>query len=765
MLRYNEYDSFYVFRIPVPDLFDERSCRRKKHITEEDKVGNIVEATNNKESEDEYAQNDYADYYSYDYSESEPKSCADIGKYNNSVYEENQKLLYKELPRDTYCEYVEELETTCFEQSLLEIWMYDEHVIQGLTTNDIIYAINILDRSPYFGFKYDYEKLLGSIKRNSTGHIISAKAALYNFNTVVDLSKVTNTTFQVGDDPRKILDEENIKWQDEGIKIALLADGNSSTTGVSVDVRMSKSEDDLQRESMFVDMQNVCICFSIMFIYTTIMLNGLSWADMRPFLTGMGIFAVCLGVPIAYGITSALGYPFMPHFAVLPFLMVGLGIDDMFVIMKTFRNLDSPEKIDLEERIALTLKHAGVSITVTSLTDVCVFAVGAVTVFPGLQAFCVACALGIAAIYLLQATWFVAWLVIDERRRANGLVCKSRCSGAYTVSTDSLVSTPSTLSVILDPWPMFSNLLESRIFHAIIILISSACLGIGIWGSLTIRQELIVSRFFPADSYLSSWMTNFYNHFDDFEQDFSIYTGVLETKQDLNRIDNLTNTLNNWIEQEQILVSMDNWWEQFNQHIYDYWNITDWETLFDTTATKDFQFYLSDFLHSPGGGKYLSKLKFNESLVCNKPAPLIIASSIPVSYLRVDNRNEQRTNRKALEDLISSLHCRHTEDTFSYGNYYFIWDIDDHVGFELWRNLGLSMLCVILITWVLLNSFPACILVNLSVVISVINVVGFVNFWGITIDIMSLFTIVLVVGICVDYPVHIVHSYLVSEGN
>jgi len=55
--------------------------------------------------------------------------------------------------------------------------------------------------------------------------------------------------------------------------------------------------------------------------------------------------------------------------------------------------------------------------------------------------------------------------------------------------------------------------------------------------------------------------------------------------------------------------------------------------------------------------------------------------------------------------------------------------------------------------------------VNLSVVISVINVVGFVNFWGITIDIMSLFTIVLVVGICVDYPVHIVHSYLVSEGS
>ena len=124
-------------------------------------------------------------------------------------------------------------------------------------------------------------------------------------------------------------------------------------------------------------MQNVIICFSIMFVYTTLMLNGIGWSAMRPFLTGMGISAVVIGIPIAYGMTSLIGYPFMPHFAVLPFLMIGLGIDDMFVIMKTYRNLESSKDLILEEKIAITLKHAGVSITVTSLTDVCVFAVGA----------------------------------------------------------------------------------------------------------------------------------------------------------------------------------------------------------------------------------------------------------------------------------------------------------------------------------------------------------------------------------------------------
>ena len=40
------------------------------------------------------------------------------------------------------------------------------------------------------------------------------------------------------------------------------------------------------------------------------------------------------------------------------------------------------------------MKHAGVAITVTSITDVFAFGIGAVTILPGLQSFCVAAAVG-----------------------------------------------------------------------------------------------------------------------------------------------------------------------------------------------------------------------------------------------------------------------------------------------------------------------------------------------------------------------------------
>ena len=102
---------------------------------------------------------------------------------------------------------------------------------------------------------------------------------------------------------------------------------------------------------------------------------------------------------------------------------------------------------------------------------------------------------------------------------------------------------------------------------------------------------------------------------------------------------------------------------------------------------------------------------------------------------------------------------------FSYGAYYFVWDLNEHVRFELWRNLGVAMSCILVVTLLLLNNFTACALVNASFILTVVNVVGFVRFWDISIDVMSLCTIVVVVGICVDYPVHIIHCYLVSTGN
>ena len=56
------------------------------------------------------------------------------------------------------------------------------------------------------------------------------------------------------------------------------------------------------------------------------------------------------------------------------------GIDDMFVIMQSLHNLQNPFDENIIEVISETLSRSGVAITVTSLTDVLAFGIGASTV-------------------------------------------------------------------------------------------------------------------------------------------------------------------------------------------------------------------------------------------------------------------------------------------------------------------------------------------------------------------------------------------------
>ena len=63
--------------------------------------------------------------------------------------------------------------------------------------------------------------------------------------------------------------------------------------------------------------------------------------------------------------------------------IAGIGIDDMFVITACWYNLQKDKSkagLSLAERGGLTMEHAGVSVTVTSITDILAFGIGAFTV-------------------------------------------------------------------------------------------------------------------------------------------------------------------------------------------------------------------------------------------------------------------------------------------------------------------------------------------------------------------------------------------------
>ena len=75
--------------------------------------------------------------------------------------------------------------------------------------------------------------------------------------------------------------------------------------------------------------------FLMIFIYSFFVLGACSPIHMRIVSAIVGLSCVGLSIAAGYGISFTAGYKFSDMHGVLPFLILGLGVDDMFVIVNT----------------------------------------------------------------------------------------------------------------------------------------------------------------------------------------------------------------------------------------------------------------------------------------------------------------------------------------------------------------------------------------------------------------------------------------------
>ena len=86
--------------------------------------------------------------------------------------------------------------------------------------------------------------------------------------------------------------------------------------------------------------------------------------------------------------------------AMLPFLILGMGLDDTFVLIGAYQKMQYD--LPVVEKISQTLEHAGASIFVTSATDCCALILGLYTSLPAMRAFAVYASLAIFFDFLFQ---------------------------------------------------------------------------------------------------------------------------------------------------------------------------------------------------------------------------------------------------------------------------------------------------------------------------------------------------------------------------
>ena len=130
---------------------------------------------------------------------------------------------------------------------------------------------------------------------------------------------------------------------------------------------------------------------------------------------------VALSTVAGFGLSSFFGLLFGPVHNVLPFVLLGIGVDDGFVIANAFnRERKVARKDESDDDIAVragrALARAGASITVTSATDLVAFAISSSSSLPALSSFCAYAAICIFFLWLFASVFFSATFVLDERR-------------------------------------------------------------------------------------------------------------------------------------------------------------------------------------------------------------------------------------------------------------------------------------------------------------------------------------------------------------
>lgn len=147
----------------------------------------------------------------------------------------------------------------------------------------------------------------------------------------------------------------------------------------------------------------------------------------RSFLGFCGVICVLLSLSAGYGLMFVIGITLTSMTQILPFIVFGIGLDDVFILTCSYDRTDRNK--NPVERIHDTIDDVGLSITMTSLTSAMAFALGSISSIPAIRWLCVYGYPTIILVFLYQLTFFIACMVLDEdriqARRRDCCCCRS----------------------------------------------------------------------------------------------------------------------------------------------------------------------------------------------------------------------------------------------------------------------------------------------------------------------------------------------------
>uniref|UniRef100_A0A8C5Q6M2 Patched domain-containing protein 3 n=1 Tax=Leptobrachium leishanense TaxID=445787 RepID=A0A8C5Q6M2_9ANUR len=500
----------------------------------------------------------------------------------------------------------------------------------------------------------------------------------------------------------------------------------------------------------------ISIAYFVTIFFSIISNARLDIVRNKLWVATFGVISPGLAIVSSFGLLLFCGVPYVITVANAPFLILGVGVDDMFIIISSWEQTNV--KSTVEKRMADTYAAAGVSITITTLTDVLSFYIGIMTSFGSVQSFCIYTGTALLFCFIYNLTCFGAILALNGRREASNrhwLICtkvdrhvvdsehsalyKACCvGGVYDQDTGREMEHPATGFFHNYYGPFLTNTWTKFV----VVILYVGYLASSIYGSFQV-QEGTDLRNLASDS---SYVVPFYDKYDKYFSEYG--PRVMVT---------VTHEISYWDvgihgEIETCMESFEN-----NPYVSKTFS-TSWLRAYVSIASQ-FNLNISDQKSFIGNLNKLFLVFPDLQQDVELESNTIKASRFFIQTINLTSSIDEKNMLNQLRGIAKGCEV----PLIVYNTAFLYLDQYSVIVQDTVQNI-LVAAAVMFVVAILLIPNPLCSLwVTFAIASIIVGVTGFMAYWKISLDSVSMINLVICIGFSVDFSAHISYAYVSNK--
>ncbi|KAI5866209.1 multidrug efflux transporter AcrB transmembrane domain-containing protein [Durotheca rogersii] len=590
----------------------------------------------------------------------------------------------------------------------------------------------------------------------------------------------------------------------------------SFSTEISLEEELNKSTN--------TDATIIVISYLVMFFYaslalgsTTMTIRGLvrnpavALVESKFSLGLAGIMIVLASIVSSVGLFSFAGIKVTLIIAeVIPFIVLAVGVDNIFLIVHEFERANRSDRdAVVEKRIAKALGRIGPSILFSAVTETVSFALGAFVGMPAVRNFAIYAAGAVFINALLQMTLFISILSYNQQRienfRADCFPCIQVKAARIYLQDSASIGAPRTFDEpdesLLEQFirKRYAPTILGKKVKVLIVTVFFGFLAAGVALIPYVKLGLDQRVALPDDSYLIDYFNDVYSYLDtgppvyfvtknlDATQrtnqrhlcsrfttceQFSL-TNILEQERKRPDVSYISSPTASWIDDFLLWLNPDfeSCCKEDGKVCFTgrdpLWNIT----LAGMPEGDEFVHYLQKFLQSPTTEEcpLAGQASYSQAVVLDAENVDVSASHFRTMHKPLRSQDDFINAYASARRIANDITANTGVEVFPYSVFYVFFDQYANIVNLTGALLGSAVALVFVVSSILLGSVVTALIVTLTVTMTVVDIIGAMAVFGVSLNAVSLVNLIICVGIAVEFCAHIARAFmfpseLVMEG-